>query len=60
MDKAREIKMKLMRAGVKQTDIARDLRVSRQTVCDVIAGRKTSARIKQAIIEAGVPARLLK
>lgn len=60
MNEAREIKAKLMLAGVKQNDIARSLGVARQVVCDVIAGRKRSARIEKALIEAGVPERLLR
>lgn len=60
MNTVREIKAKLILLGVKQNDIAKNLGVPRQNVCDVIAGRKTSARIEQAIIEAGVPERLLK
>lgn len=60
MDRARKIKAKLMLAGVKQSDVAASLGVSRQMVCDVIAGRKKSARIEEALIKAGVSEELLK
>jgi lambda repressor-like predicted transcriptional regulator len=40
-----------------QSEVARALGVARQKVCDVLAGRRTSARIAQAICSAtGIPA----
>jgi len=58
--KTNEIKAYLARKGIRQNDLAKALNISRQVVCDVIAGRKTSARVVEALIEAGVPERLLK
>jgi DNA-binding XRE family transcriptional regulator len=55
-----EIKAYLARKGIRQNDLAKRLKISRQVVCDVIAGRKTSARVEKALIKAGVPRELLK
>ncbi len=43
--KAIEIKIALLRIGVKQVDIARALNVSRASVCDVLKGKMKSRRI---------------
>ena len=56
----REIKAALMRKGLTQADIATGLGVSQQSVSLVIRGKSTSARIIQALVEAGVPENLLK
>jgi DNA-binding XRE family transcriptional regulator len=55
-----EIKAALIRLGISQVQISRRVGVSPQTVCAVIKGRKTSARVTRALIEAGVPAELFK
>jgi len=59
-DKARQaIKVAMVKGGIVGAEVARRLGVSRQAVYMVIAGRVVSRRIGEALIEAGVPARLL-
>jgi predicted XRE-type DNA-binding protein len=43
--KAIEIKVSLLRLGIKQADIARKMNVTRISVHDVIHGKRTSRRI---------------
>ncbi len=43
------IKIELLKRGIKQVDIARDLGVSRSLVCHVINGRMKSARVEKYI-----------
>jgi DNA-binding XRE family transcriptional regulator len=47
----KEIKILLMRKDVKQADIARQLKVSKTAVHNVIKGISESKRIKKAIAE---------
>ena len=47
-----EIKKALLDARVKQIDIARKLRISRQYVNVVIKGRRNTARVRRAIARA--------
>ena len=52
MDVGLEIRVAMLKAGVTQAAIARALRVSHTVVNDVIHGRKTSRRVREAIMEA--------
>lgn len=47
-----ERKVALLRAGITQSQIARQLRTSLQYVNDVLYGRRRSPRIEAAIAEA--------
>lgn len=47
-----EIKILMIRKGVKQADIAKQLRVTPTTVCNVIKGVGESSRVKHAISKA--------
>lgn len=52
-----EIKAELVRAGIKQNELARKLRVSDTMISLVVAGKKQSARIQNEIARRlGVPA----
>jgi predicted transcriptional regulator len=53
------IRANLVKRGIRVSDLARQLGVSHAAVSRVIAGQSTSRRIGQALIEAGVPERLL-
>jgi lambda repressor-like predicted transcriptional regulator len=48
----KEIKIRLIRNGVTQAEIARQLKVAPCTVCEVINGRTVSHRIRVAIADA--------
>lgn len=48
----RLIKSKLVQAGITQADIARDVLVTRQAVCQTIKGTIRSERIERAISRA--------
>lgn len=48
----KDILVAMLRSGVRQTDIARDLGVRKQTVNMVLHGRVVSHRIRKAISEA--------
>jgi predicted transcriptional regulator len=54
----RHIRAAMVRRGIKSSDIARELKITRQAVYMIISGRKNSRRIVAALIEAGVPAKL--
>jgi len=43
------VKAFLVQAGIKQSDIARRLRVSPTTVCLIVSGKKKSARVRREI-----------
>ncbi len=47
-----EIKKALLDARVKQTDIARKLRITKQYVNVVIKGRRSTLRVRKAIAKA--------
>lgn len=49
--KAIEIKISLLRLGIKQADIARKMNVTPMSVHDVIHGKRTSRRIMGYIEE---------
>lgn len=51
----RKIRAKLIQLGVNQTDIARRLGIRPCVVFNVVAGRDSSRRVVQALIESGVP-----
>lgn len=54
--KPQTIKSKLVSRGIKQTDIARDILVSRQAVGRVISGKIRSERIQKAVsVALGLP-----
>jgi len=44
-----QIKIELLKRGIKQVDIARALGVSRSVVSHVIAGRRRSRRVEKYI-----------
>ena len=46
-----EIRAALILRGIRQTDIARSLGLTRYTVCNVIGGYRTSRRVKQKIAD---------
>jgi hypothetical protein len=58
VDRRNQIRSEMVLRGIKAAQIARDLGVTRQHVTLVIAGRSTSKRVVEALIEAGVPKRL--
>jgi len=47
----KRINIALLEVGLKQADIARELKTTRQYVCNVIAGRKTSPKVENLISE---------
>lgn len=53
------IKVAMVKNNINGAELARRLGINRQGVYNVIAGRYVSRRIGLALIEAGVPARLL-
>ena len=58
--RAREIKSEMALRGITNTEVAKRLDVTQQLVSQVIYGRATSARVIGALIEAGIPEKLLK
>jgi len=46
-----KIKSMMMERGIKQTEIARRLKISRSAVCSVLSGASTSRRVKECVIE---------
>ncbi len=56
--RARKIKSEMVLRKIVGAEVARSLGISQQVVSDVIYGKATSARVVQALIEAGVPAKL--
>ena len=51
MDKAKAMKIAMIRAGVTQTDIARKLKVNRSAVNLVLHGKGKSERIEKELQE---------
>jgi predicted transcriptional regulator len=60
MKKGRKIRGWMAEHGITNSSVARSLGVSQAVVSQVIYGRTTSERIMRALIEAGVPKKLLK
>lgn len=57
--KTQDIRIWLMRKGVQQTHIARDLGVGKTLVSETISGKRNNRRVLRALLELGVPERLL-
>jgi len=55
----RQIKIEMIRRGITGAELARRLGVTPQAVYMVISGAFYSEKIGKALIEAGVPAKLL-
>lgn len=51
----RKIRAVLLRRGIASRKIADDLGVNPSLIANVIAGRKTSRKVIEALIKAGVP-----
>ncbi len=53
-ERAREIRIMLLRRGITQADIAKSLKppTSRQAVCMTVAGKLMTKRIRQGIADA--------
>lgn len=54
----RRIRAEMVGRGIVGAEIARKLGVNRSLVTNVVAGRLVSHRVQEALIEAGVPAKL--
>ena len=52
VEQKNNVKALLVRAGLKQCDIARKLRLKPSTISEVVAGKKMSARVRRAIARA--------
>lgn len=56
----RQIRAAMILRGISGADIARRLGITSNAVCIVIAGRGKSRRIIEALVEAGVPEKLVR
>ena len=56
----RLIRGEMARRGIVGADIARRLGITRQQVSQVILGKRTSKRVVDALIAAGIPERLFR
>lgn len=45
-----KIKSMMIERGIKQTEIAKRLKISRSAVCSVLSGASTSRRVKECVI----------
>ena len=57
--KTTEIKVWMLKKGIRQMDIARDLGVTPQTVWQVLHGRCKSRRVTKWLLEHGCPPEFL-
>lgn len=58
VQRQRKIRAAMVRRGIKGNAIARQLNITPPAVYMIISGRKNSRRVVEALIEAGVPAKL--
>jgi predicted transcriptional regulator len=45
----------MIKKGIRQVDIARELGITRQTVCKVVGGREKSSRVVEWLKKHGCP-----
>lgn len=53
-----ELKIHLIKNGITQLDLARQLGISPQYMSDVVKGRRKAPHIRQRLIALGMPAKL--
>jgi len=50
-----KVKIWMIKKGIRQVDIARELGITRQTVCKVVGGREKSSRVVEWLKKHGCP-----
>ncbi|WP_457571284.1 hypothetical protein [Desulfovulcanus sp.] len=50
-----KVKIWMLEKGIRQVDIARELGITRQTVCKVISGKEKSSRVFEWLRKHGCP-----
>lgn len=56
----KEIKIWLIRNGLTQAELARQLGTTRQNIYRTLSGRRPNPRMRRKLEELGVPARLVR